>query len=154
MKRLYAAVWIGLGVLALLVMTVYSFANAPEAGSMGVWGYVASGDDAQLEVDDQPAGPEFVVSRVAAPTGAWIVVHANDDGMPGERVGLAHIAEGRSTDVKVPLSPQTTESVIVAVHADRGTPDQFDFDMDNKTESPDRPLFVDGMELADVVQLQ
>ena len=135
-------------------MTVYSFANAPEAGSMGVCGYVASGDEAQLAVDDQPAGPELVVSRVAAPASAWIVVHLNDDGMPGERVGLARIAEGQATDVKVPLSEEATKSVIVAVHADRGTPDQFDFDMDNKTESPDRPLFVDGMELADVVQLQ
>jgi hypothetical protein len=135
-------------------MTVYSFANAPEEGSMGVWGYVASGDDAQLEVDDQAAGSEILVSRVASPVAAWVVVHVDDDGMPGERVGLAQIAEGESTEVRVELSEATAQSVIVAVHADKGNPGEFDFDMEDAAESADRPLFVDRMELAEVVQLQ
>jgi hypothetical protein len=154
MKRLYATVWIGLGVLALLALTVYSFANAPEAGSMGVWGYVASGEDAQLDLEDQPATRELVVAGVAAPAPAWIVVHANDEGMPGERVGLVPIPRGRSADVKVPLSDGVRDSVIVAVHADRGTQGRFDFDMDMPAESADRPLFVDRMELAGTVRLQ
>jgi len=154
MKRFSTIAWVGLSILVLLAMTLYSFANAPEAGSMGVWGYVASGNDAQLEVADQPAGAELLVSRAASPVDAWIVVHENMDGMPGERIGLAPLSRGQATDIAVPLSEETMGSVIVAVHADRGTPGQFDFDMENPTASADRPLFVDRRELAQVVQLQ
>ena len=45
----------------------------------------------------------------------------------------------------------TTPKVIVAVHADRGTVGEFDFDMMNKEMSPDRPFFVNEAELAAVV---
>jgi hypothetical protein len=82
------------------------------------------------------------------------VVHADEDGTPGERVGLAHVEGGESYRVKVPLDGVTTDNVIVAVHADRGTPNEFDFDMMNKEMSPDRPYFVDEKELASVVNVR
>ena len=53
--------------------------------------------------------------------------------------------------MKVPLEDLTTPKVIVAVHADKGIAGTFDFDMMNKEMSPDRPFFVDGTELAKVV---
>jgi len=121
----------------------------------GVWGYVASGDNAQLEVAaDQVGADELVIARALVPENAWVVVHADDNGAPGERVGLAHIDEGESTDVRVPLEGVTTSDVIVAIHADRGTEGEFDFDMMNKEMSPDRPFFVDGKELAAVVTVR
>lgn len=119
-----------------------------------VWGYVASADDAQLDVADEQSGTErIVVDRVQSPGPAWVVVHADDNGMPGERVGLAPIEQGESRDVEVELENVTTERVIVAIHADMGTPGEFDFDMMDKEASPDRPYFVDGKELAAVVTL-
>lgn len=134
--------------------TIYAFANAPEKGSMGVWGYVANEEFAQLEVEDQIGVDTLVVSKAEAPGPAWIVVHADDNGMPGERVGVRHIDEGVNNDIKVELKGVKTEKVIVAVHADKGTPDEFDFDMDDKEGSPDRPFFVGGMELAKVVAVR
>ena len=138
--------------LAVGVLTLAGCSSA-KAQSSGmalpkVWGYVAGANFAQLAVVDQPGAKTLVVKRVLAPTDAWIVVHLDDKGMPGKRVGLVHISKGESTNVKVPLTGVTTEKVIVAVHADKGTPGQFDFDMMKKAESADRPFFVNGKELA------
>ena len=120
-----------------------------------MWGYVASAKNAQLELDENQQGvDELVVKRVLAPGDAWIVVHADDNGKPGMRVGLAHVKRGESLDVKVPLKKLTTPKVIVALHADRGSKNKFDFDMMNKEMSPDRPFFVDGKEVATKARIQ
>ena len=120
-----------------------------------MWGYVASADKAQLELDENQLGvDELVVKRVLAPGDAWIVVHEDDNGAPGMRVGIARVKRGESTDVKVELEKLTTPKVIVAVHADRGTKNKFDFDMMKKEMSPDRPFFVDEKELAKVATVR
>jgi len=130
-------------------------AEAERSEDPDVWGYVASAKNAQLEVTDVQLGAtELVVDRVLAPGDAWVVVHADDDGKPGMRIGLAPITKGESTDVRVELENVTTPKVIVAIHADRGTRDEFDFDMMAPTMSPDRPYFVDGKELATVVTVR
>ena len=144
-----------LAAIALLVVTALAFADAPAKGSMGVWGYVAGAKFAQLDLaENQPGVDTLKVKRVVAPRDAWVVVHLDDNGMPGERVGLAHIAKGESLDVEVPLEGVTSEKVIVAVHADYGTPNTFDFDMNKKETSPDRPFFVNKKELAQVVTVR
>ena len=85
-----------------------------------VWGYVAAEKNAQLAIDENQTGNDaLVVKRVLAPTDAWVVVHLDDNGMPGDRVGLKHISKGESTDVEVPLKDVKSEKVIVAVHADK-----------------------------------
>jgi len=120
-----------------------------------VWGYVASADSAQIDLaENQDGVEELVVDKVVAPGGAWVVVHADDNGKPGMRVGITHVDKGESTNVKVKLKDLTTPKVIVAVHADRGKAKKFDFDMMNKEMSPDRPYFVDGKELAKVVTVR
>ena len=89
------------------------------------------------------------MSSVTAPTDAWIVVHLEKDGGPGQRVGLVHVPAGQSSDVVVTLDPLTlTTKLFVAVHADKGDPGLFEFDMDDKINSPDQPFFVDGKEVA------
>lgn len=143
-----------LAVAMLLGVTVYAFANAPEKGSMGVWGYVANADDATLEVSDQVGATSLLVKQVEAPGPAWIVVHTDDDGMPGERVGLIRIEEGVSRNVSVELEGLTSEKVIVAVHADKGEVGEFEFDMEDREDSPDRPFFVGGAELAEAVAIR
>ena len=120
-----------------------------------VWGYVAAPDKAQLEVaPDQNGVNGLVVKRVLAPSDSWVVVHADMNGKPGMRVGLAHVKKGETLNVKVPLEGLTTPKVIVALHADKGTPEKFAFDMMNKEMSPDRPFFVNGAELAKVATVR
>ncbi|TLM99346.1 MAG: hypothetical protein FDZ75_00280 [Actinobacteria bacterium] len=120
-----------------------------------VWGYVTTAEKAQLELaENQDGVDQLVVDRVLAPGDAWIVVHADNNGKPGMRVGLKHVKRGESTNVRVPLKDLTTPSVIVAVHADRATKNKFDFDMMAKEMSPDRPFFVDEKELAKAVKVR
>jgi hypothetical protein len=141
--------------LATLALTGCSGEAAPMEGDAEVWGYVASADKAQIELAEEQDGvDELVVDRVLAPGDAWVVVHADDNGKPGMRIGLTRVEKGESTNVKVQLEEVTTPKVIVAVHADRGTAGDFDFDMMAPKMSPDRPYFVDGKELAKVVTVR
>jgi hypothetical protein len=141
--------------IAGIAMTGCTSAETKKADTTKVWGYVASPDKAQIEVaENQDGAKELTVKRVLAPSDAWLVVHADMNGKPGMRVGLAHVKRGESLDVKVPLENLTTPKVIVAVHADKGTADKFDFDMMNKEMSADRPYFVNEAELAKVVTVR
>lgn len=140
--------------LVLALVALAGCASEEEGEGMGVWGYVASADNAKLELsEDQTGAEELLVDRVVAPEDAWVVVHIDEGGMPGERIGLARVEKGETTDIRIELDMEVA-SVIVAVHADRGTAEEFDFDMENKEESPDRPFFVDEEELAKAVKLR
>jgi hypothetical protein len=156
MKRVSLA---GLTLAALAVAAIAvsgcSSASVKKSDNTKVWGYVASANKAQLEMADvQNGANELIVKRVLSPSDAWVVVHADMDGQPGKRVGLTHVKRGESLDVKVALKDLTTPKVIVALHADRGTPGTFDFDMMNKEMSADRPFFVNEAELAKVVTVR
>ena len=94
------------------------------------------------------------LARVA-PNDAWIVVHLEKDGGPGQRVGLKHINSGETSDTVVKLDPvPLTPNLLVAVHTDAGDPGLFNFDMDDKLNSADQPFFVDGKELAIKVRVK
>lgn len=154
-KKIIAAIAIAAMSTALLTGCVENPAEAEMSENPDVWGYVAAPEKAQLEVtEDQLGAKELTVDRVLSPQDAWLVVHLDDNGKPGMRIGLEPIKKGESTDVKVALEEVTTEKVIVAVHADRGEKGEFDFDMMNPTMSPDRPYFVDEKELAAVVTMR
>ena len=140
---------------ATVVLSGCSTGTTEKTDTSKVWGYVATADKAQLELDeDQNGVDELVVKRVLSPSDGWIVVHADMNGKPGLRVGLAPVKKGESVDVKVKLEDLTTPKVIVAVHADRGTKGEYDFDMMNKEMSPDRPFFVNEKELALVASVR
>jgi hypothetical protein len=144
-----------LGTLALAAGCSSASSDDSDDNAMKVWGYVVAEKNAALELaESQPGATELLVDRVLAPGAAWIVVHADDDGKPGERVGLAHVDKGETTGIRIELDGVTTDKLIVAVHADRGTPGEFDFDMMNKEMSPDRPYFVNESELARVVTVR
>lgn len=138
-------------------LTLGGCAPAAEADhpTDGVWGYVTSADSAALELaTDQAGATELIVDRVLAPGDAWVVVHLDDDGAPGMRVGLASVAKGETIDLRIELEGDLTDSLIVALHADRGTPGEFDFDMESPATSPDRPYFIGGAELATVANVR
>ena len=155
MKRMRTA-----GIALVLVLGVIALSGCTgsmdsETDTSMVWGYVSAADKAQIEVAETQTGvSDLVVKRVLSPTDGWIVVHADMDGKPGVRVGLMQVKRGESLDVKVKLEELTTPKVIVALHADKGEPGTFDFEMMNKEMSPDRPFFVDGVELAKVVTVR
>ncbi len=146
--------------LALLATSLIA-AGCSSAGSASsdesktkVWGYVATADQAKLEVaESTPTRDSLRVDKVLSPDSAWLVVHRETDGKPGDRVGLLHVDEGISGNLDIPIDNMAGANIIVALHADKGTLDQFDFDMMNKETSADRPYFVDGKELAGVVAL-
>jgi hypothetical protein len=113
-------------------------------------GLVTAEGSALIEASDQIGAEDSVlIDRVVAPDAAWIVVHLDDDGAPGMRVGLAAIDEGESTGVIVDLDGEIeTNRLIVAVHGDRGVKGEFEFSMDDFEASPDKPFFVNGEEVA------
>lgn len=156
MKRLSLAA-VALAALAAISLTLAgcSAATQSKTDTTKVWGYVASPDKAQLDVAaNQDGVTDLIVKRVLAPSDAWVVVHSDVNGKPGMRVGLTHVSRGESLNVKVALKDLTTPDVIVALHADKGTPGTFDFDMMNKEMSADRPFFVNEKELAKVVTVR
>lgn len=150
MKRILSAAAVVIALAGVALFATGCTSNKSAEMDMGkVWGYVASPDKAQLELAENQNGvDELVIKRVLAPTDGWLVVHADMNGQQGMSVGLTHVTKGESLNVKVPLEDLTTPKVIVSLHADKGTPQTFDFDMMNKEMSMDRPFFVNGAELA------
>jgi hypothetical protein len=113
-------------------------------------GVVVAAVNASFEASQPVSGGKLVVDRVVAPDGSWVVVHLDMDGKPGARVGVAHVTAGASTDVVVDLDSKATltQKLIVALHADRGIRSSFGFDTKHFESSPDKPYFVNGLELA------
>lgn len=152
MKKFLKVAGIVIAILAVAGASAYAYAaSRSEAKMLGV---VVAGKNAALEVKDQPGvTATLVVDRVLAPGDSWVVVHLDMDGKPGERVGLAHVDGGETRNVSVKFDPKVkiTEKVLVALHADRGIADELEFDMENFAASPDKPYFIDGMELAKAV---
>lgn len=113
-------------------------------------------DAASIEAIDQLGAETTIeVANVDAPANAWIVVHKDAGGMPGERVGLAPVSAGQASDVEVKLTTDMlSEKLFVALHADLGTADRFDFDMADKLGSADQPYFVDGGEVAVAIKVR
>lgn len=76
-----------------------------------------------------------VISRIAAPEPAWVVVYADADGAPGEVLGYREVAAGEHRDVEVEIDPyEATPTLHILLHQDAGSEGDF--------ESPgaDRPL--------------
>jgi hypothetical protein len=142
----------------LLVMALsLGLAACAPAGEKKMAGVITTAEQAALVVVDQPgASGTLTVDRVLSPEPAWIVVHLDDNGKPGTRVGLLHVDAGENTALEVDLDPaaELTDRLLVALHADRGTPDAFDFDMEKFDASPDKPFFIDGKELATAVRVK
>ncbi len=125
-------------------LTTWTFAQARANDYMMV-GVIVAEDNVALEVemDQMGDGSMIEVSRVLAPDDSWLVVHLDDDGMPGKRIGLLAVPEGESRDLVIELDePATTPSVIIALHADRGERGVFEFSMEKFRKSPDKPYFV------------
>lgn len=149
MRRfVHIGVWV-LVATAALAVSAWTFAQAGTGKYMMV-GVVVAEERVALEVEDQLGVTEAVrVSRVLAPDDSWLVVHLDDGGMPGKRIGILPVGKGERVDLSVPLDePATTPNVIVALHADRGISGEFEFSKEAFMSSPDKPYFVELEEVA------
>lgn len=155
MRRFGTLTIVALIAVLAVSLTTWTFAQARANDYMMV-GIVVAEENVALELEEDQMGTEgtISVSRVLAPDDSWLVVHLDDDGMPGMRIGVLAVPEGESSDVVIELDEMvTTPNVIVALHADRGKAGEFEFDMDHFMESPDKPYFVDFHEVAAVVSV-
>jgi hypothetical protein len=119
------------------------------------FGVTAAMGAASVQAGDQPGGASVKIAKVVAPGPAWVLVHEDDNGMPGKRLGVTHVDGGESGSVEVKLDkPVRSGKLLVAVHADRGEVGKLEFDMDDKVNSPDQPFFVDGAEVAVAVTVR
>lgn len=141
---------------AALAMTLAACSPAAEepaaeapAGGMGmggggeggmVFGVVAAEGDAWLTFgpDTDRAGV-VVVEKLLAPADGWVVVRSTAD---ESVLGYAHVAEGESEDVEVPLEWADGPAVTVSLHADMGVRGTFEFDPDRVERSADRVILV------------
>jgi hypothetical protein len=155
MNRFLKIAGIVVAVVATVGVSAYAYASSQTEPKM--LGVVVAKPNAALEVADQPGSfVSITVDRVLAPGPSWVVVHLDMDGKPGARVGLMHVDGGENTKVTVVLDSKAelTEKLLVALHADRGVRDRFEFDMDTFETSPDKPYFIDGVELATAIAVR
>lgn len=140
---------ITIAVTAVLSLALLGWGVA--AGAQEIMGIIAPEGAAMIEASDQVGATDSVmIDKVIAPDDAFVVVHQNDDGMPGERLGYASIDEGTSTEVTVKLDSKVklTPELLAAVHIDRGKAGELEFDMEKREHSPDQPYYVNAKEVA------
>jgi hypothetical protein len=145
-KTLLRIAAVAAAVLLVGGLTAYSYAAGPQK----MVGVVVAEKSASFDASQPVRDGVLTVDNVLAPDDSWVVVHLDMDGKPGMRVGVAHVTAGTHASVTVRLDPGVTltDKVLVALHADRGVRGAFEFDMKRFDSSPDKPYFVNGMELA------
>ena len=156
MRRFAIIAAAAVGVVVFAALTVWTIGQARAHDYMMV-GVIVAEDNVALEVSDQPGVTgTLVVDEVLAPDDSWLVVHLDDDGMPGMRVGVTGVPAGVSRDVLIDLDEDAmlTDDVIIALHADRGRRGEFEFAMDAFHRSPDKPYFVGFEEVARRVSIR
>jgi hypothetical protein len=112
----------------------------------GVWGYVASENDAAFDIDERRSSVSSLIARrVAAPADGFIVatVDRGDSG-PAMQVGLVPVKRGESRDVIIPILGARSSEVTLTLYIDRAHKGLLEFDPMDPTSSPDRPVFVRG----------
>lgn len=86
--------------------------------------------EAGITAEDQPLGVDatVTVASVSAPEPGWVVIHADEDGEPGEILGFQPVDAGESTDVRVELDPtRLTGTLHAMLHVDAGEEGEFEF---------------------------
>ena len=137
-------------IIAGFIVVMAVFTAMAVAAPKDVMGVIAREGDVTIEPQEGSyANGAVTIEKVIAPADSFVAVHLTDGEMPGKRIGVVAVKAGVSTDVRVPLTTdKLTPELIAAVHVDRGTPGEFEFDMKDPEHSPDRPYFVNGMEAA------
>ncbi len=94
----------GIAAAGLLTLAAVAYAVTTGTGERPMTGVVVAGSHIALDVPAQPgASGTLQVADVRVPGPSWIVVHLDDNGKPGMRIGLQHVSAGETVSVKVPL---------------------------------------------------
>jgi len=83
-----------------------------------------------LSAADQTSdGTSVTVAAVEIHDAAgWIVLHTDDNGEPGPRIGLAPVRQGRSTQVTIPASSRLATGIYwPMLHLDAGVKGVYEF---------------------------
>jgi hypothetical protein len=111
-----------------------SFDVAPGTASMGA--AVRSSD-----------GSTVTVADILAPGRSWLAVSmVTTSGAPGEVLGAVQIPPGRTGSIAVPLQTDVGKetTLTAALHADLGTPGEFEYSISDVGNSPDQPYVAGG----------
>lgn len=98
-----------------------------------------------LSVSDQALDIDgvLVIDSVTVLEPAWVVIHAERDGVVGEVLGQTAVSPGATTDVEITIDPlQATDALTAMIHDNAGSESQFDF------PGQDNPLLVAGSTIA------
>ena len=93
-----------------------------------------------IEVSNQAFEDGMVtIDRVVSDGPGWVVIHADDNGSPGQVLGQSAVTDGENTDVQVEVDTDgATETLHAMLHADLGVEGTFEF------PGADTPVQVDG----------
>lgn len=81
----------------------------------------------------------MIITEVVSDRAAWIVIHDDQGGKPGDAIGHARITEGTNSNVSVDLDVQSaTLNLYAILHVDEGQPGIFEY------PGGDVPLTIDG----------
>ncbi|MDX1614311.1 MAG: plastocyanin/azurin family copper-binding protein [Candidatus Promineifilaceae bacterium] len=92
-----------------------------------------------VTVEDQELTDSTVtVASVTAAEPGWMVIHADDNGAPGQVIGQAAVETGENSDVVVEIDQAAaTETLYAMLHVDAGTQGEYEF------PGADAPVSVD-----------
>jgi len=102
---------------------------------------LAQDDTPSIEVEAQAVVDGTVtIDRVWSDGPGWLVIHADNNGQPGDVLGYEAVTDGENLDVVVDLDTDPVTGTLYAMlHTDLGTEGTFDF-----PGGADVPVEVDG----------
>lgn len=151
-----------------LITQVLWVALHEDTGTIGEYEF-AEGVDPVVSVDENAvavsilAAPAIVTDPQASVDGAitvrsalidapgWLVVHADDDGAPGEVLGQTTLSEGVNLGVSVNVDREVAgEGVWLMLHYDTGTLGTYEF---GQVEGADPPVLLGGSPVMTAISL-
>lgn len=106
-----------------------------------------------ISVSDQKASNTLILDEVIFEEDAWVAIHEDRDGLPGNVLGAAWFPAGTNTRVKVELLRGTKEgnTYYAMLHEDVGADHKFDTKIDKTILGDDgKPVMVEFKALAEV----
>ena len=107
-----------------------------------------------VAVEDQELSEGTVtVASVTAAEPGWMVIHADNNGAPGQVIGQAAVETGENSDVVVEIDQTAaTETLYAMLHVDAGTQGEYEFPGDDTPVSVNdsvvvQPFTVTGMDM-------
>jgi plastocyanin len=144
--------------LALLLATIAIFGCQPKTGtvpgspdtssdSIGSNG-ITTETIPSVQVADQDLSDTVKIDVVQSDAPGWIAIHSDDNGMPGDVIGMAMVDQGMNQDVEVDIQRnQATPTMYAELHMDAGQMGTFEY------PGADEPVKYQGQEVMDTFRV-